>query len=149
MFYLGILDQLLIRMASGLKKCWENLLANQRRWLLIKIKSSNTELYPILGLCPELIDDNPFVIAYFCGTGKPDPLDKFLEPFMIEFKQLKSNGFTFENNHYMIEISFFICDTPARAILKGTMVHTSKYGCKKCTIVGFYKNHRICFSDLN
>lgn len=149
MIYLGILNQLLFRLSGGFKKTVTKILLQINIDGLPLFKSSNIELYPILGLCPDLNDERPFLIACFSGTGKPDPLDGFLRPFINEFKQLNSCGFTFKDNHYNLDINFFICDAPARAYLKCILGHTSKHGCEKCKVVGKYKNHRISFAGQN
>lgn len=149
MFYLGILRHLLHKLRDGFKISTTKIHLQVNIDGLPLFKSSSVELYPILGMCPQLVDDTPFAIACFSGNGKPDPLDAFLKDFMDEVKVLRANGFIFEEKHFDFDIDFFICDAPARAYLKGIMGHTSKHGCEKCTITGQYKNHRINFADGN
>jgi hypothetical protein len=145
MFHLGILNQLLIKMADGLKTNVTKILLQININGLPLFKSSNIELYPILGVCSDFINDTPFIISCFVGTGKPDPIETFLAPFLLEFKKLQLAGFDCNNKHFNIDIKFFICDAPARAYLKGIVGHTGKHGCEKCTIIGQYQNYRINF----
>lgn len=145
MFYLGILNQLVLKLKSGLKSDGNIISLQINVDGLPLFKSSATEFYPILALCSNLHDRSPFPIACFCGTGKPEPLETFLRPFMQEVQDLKSNGISFEGKQYVFQIECFICDAPARSYLKGTVGHTSKHGCEKCTMIGHFKNHRITF----
>lgn len=62
-------------------------------------------------------------------------------------KYLQENGTNFDGKRYEFKIDCFICDASARSYLKGTVGHTSKYGCERCVIVGRYKNHRITFAE--
>lgn len=60
-------------------------------------KSSNIQLWPILGLIKNCPKEKPFVIAIYCGTSKPSPLDIFLKDFVNELCQLLQEGFLFED----------------------------------------------------
>lgn len=108
-------------------------------------KSSNCEIYPILGLCRDL-NASPFPIAIFSGTGKPDPIDTFLKNFIEEMKILNNVGIEFNGNKIKVTLECFVCDAPARAYLKQVVGHNSKHGCEKCTIIGNYENHRVNFA---
>lgn len=149
MFYLGIQKQLLSIIKHGFKKKVKKILLQINIDGLPIFKSSSTELYPILGLCSDLNYDSPFTIGCFSGTGKPQPIELFLKPFIEEIKQLRLNGLNVDNEHFEVDISCFICDAPARAYLKGIMGHTSRYACEKCTVVGQYRNHRMNFAKEN
>lgn len=61
----------------------------------------------------------PMVIAIWCGTGKPTVLNDYLNPFVNELNEILQNRIFI--NNYQIKVSFrcFICDTPARAFIKG------------------------------
>lgn len=52
-----------------------------------------------------------------------------------EINDLILNNIEFEGSIFKIEIRTFICDAPARAMLKTIMGHTSKHGCEKCCII--------------
>lgn len=107
-------------------------------------KSSGTEFWPILGnihsKCINMISSNsqqgniffnhtslftdfpnisPFVISIWCGKKKPRNIDEFLSPFVSELNHLLQNGINLDNHHICIKIRCFVCDTPARCLLKG------------------------------
>ncbi len=58
-------------------------------------KSSGTGFWPILGFI-EGVSNKPFLIALFCGTGKPD-LDIYLGDFVKEVCKLQNDGFQHDN----------------------------------------------------
>ncbi|KYN29084.1 hypothetical protein ALC57_01490 [Trachymyrmex cornetzi] len=97
-------------------------------------KSSRTDLWPILGRSDDTVDSRPFMIACFCGEGKPTNLEKYLELFNEEIISLRKNGFQYNGKIYYVEIECFAADAPARAMLKMIKGHTSMYGCERCTI---------------
>lgn len=82
-----------------------------------------------------LLDDSPCMVGLFCGRGKPDPLELYLNDFIKELNFLISNSIKYGDSVFKIKIKSFICDAPARAMLKMIMGHTSKHGCEKCCIV--------------
>lgn len=92
-----------------------------------------------------LIDDSPCMVALFCGNGKPDSLESFLDNFIKELNFLIINNIEYNGNIFKIEIRSFICDAPARAMLNLIMGHTTKHGCEKCCIIAkteaFNKNN--------
>lgn len=72
------------------------------------------------------------VIGIYCGYGKPRNIKDFLQPFVDEMKKLLVNGVRiYENNHSEIKktgkidvkIKCFICDSPARAFVKGKLLN--------------------------
>lgn len=58
------------------------------------------------------------MIAIWCGEGKPI-LNEYLEQFVHEFINLSRSGIHINDHQIRIYIQAFICDTPARAYLKG------------------------------
>lgn len=71
--------------------------------------------FPIIIEFPSI---SPIVVAIWCGISKP-PLNEYLQPFVAEMKLLMSNGITINAHKIEIKIGRIICDTPARAFLKG------------------------------
>jgi hypothetical protein len=69
-------------------------------------KSSSTDLYPIFGMCLDFVDSTPFSIAVFCGSGKPESIDMFLESFITEVKLLKREGIHYKNQCFNFDIAF-------------------------------------------
>lgn len=60
----------------------------------------------------------PFIIAIWCGDGKA-VLNEYLEQFVNEFMSLSQSGIQINSHRISIYIKGFICDTPARAYVKG------------------------------
>lgn len=84
-------------------------------------KSSNKEFWPILCNIFEIPQQDPFIIGIYCGKGKPKDLNAFLNDFVEEMIQLLDNDLYLEQFEKTIKISIrcFICDSPARAFIKG------------------------------
>lgn len=63
----------------------------------------------------------PFTIAIWCGEGKP-VLNEYLAQFVGELKSLLTTGISIRNHMVHVKIKAFICDTPARAFVKGIFI---------------------------
>lgn len=111
-------------------------------------KSSNTQLWPILGLIKNCPEEKPFVIAIYCGNSKPSSLNIFLEDFINELSQLLQEGFLFENKLYTVKVHSFICDAPAKAYIKCTKSHNGYSSCDKCFEAGEYVQRRIIYRSV-
>ena len=96
-------------------------------------KSSTEQMWPILG-CFD--DSDPFVIAVFLGTEKPN-VHNFLADLISDLKQLRDQ----------VELRGVICDAPARAMVKCTKGHAGYSSCDRCTTVGSYVDSRVIFLD--
>lgn len=77
-------------------------------------KSSRTDLWPILGRSDDIVDSRPFMIACFCGEGKPINLEKYLKLFIEEMIFLRENGFQYNRKTLSVEIECFAADAKAR-----------------------------------
>lgn len=63
---------------------------------------------------------SPFIIAIWCGDmSKPTDLDEYLMAFVTELKQLLENPIRISNHRIHVRVRCFVCDTPARAFIKG------------------------------
>lgn len=83
-------------------------------------KSSKNEFWPILGNVFEIPSAQPFIIGIYYGVGKPKNIDIYLEDFVMEMKQLLNEGIRLSSNKSItVKIRCFICDSPARAFIKG------------------------------
>lgn len=110
-------------------------------------KSSKRQLYPILAeVFPKIA--RPFVIGVYHGLSKPDKCDEFLEEFILEYKNLNSTGFEYNQRQFTVTIRAVICDSPARAFVTHTKGHNGYYGCGKCVQEGDYANHRMRFLEI-
>lgn len=64
----------------------------------------------------------PMVISIWCGASKPTALSEYLRPFVNELNDLIENDFTLNGHAIIVKIRCFICDTPARAFIKGIVL---------------------------
>lgn len=60
----------------------------------------------------------PFVIAIWCGEGKP-LINEYLGDFVRELNFLLTNEVSINGHVLQIRIKCFVCDTPARSYIKG------------------------------
>lgn len=115
---------------QGLEFCLRNCLAgiDKLKYISINInvdglpiyKSTKDEFWPILFNIYEMPEKQPMVIGIYNGQGKPSNLAEFITPFVQEAKNILVNGIDFGNGHILkVKIRCFICDSPARAFIKG------------------------------
>lgn len=127
-----------------------NIYKNRTIKLLINVDGlpifnrSNEQLWPILMLVFDVeYESSPFIVGAFCGKSKPKNIAEFLEDFIYEIKDLVKNGIDIDEEHFVVEILGFVCDTPARAFLKCCKGHGGFYACERCEIRGIsVANHR-------
>lgn len=100
-------------------------------------KSGGKELWTLaakIHFDPDMF--KPFPVGIYYGHSKPASADAFLHDFIIEINDLQENGMIISVRHFEVRLKCFICDTPARAFLKGTVGHTARYACERCTVRG-------------
>ncbi|XP_026076323.1 uncharacterized protein LOC113054759 [Carassius auratus] len=90
-------------------------------------KSSNAQFWPVLGLIEQYVcnvqqNKLPFVIGLYYWKKKPSSLH-FLNPFVEEAQRLEAEGVLFERRALPFKISTFICDAPARALVRNVKGH--------------------------
>lgn len=107
-------------------------------------RSTNLQLWPILGLLLNVPMKEPVVIGLFCGTKKPNAPDEFLRDFTHELKQLQE-GVCFKGKRVFFILDSVVCDAPARAFVKNTKAHNGYHGCDKCCQPGVYFNNRMTY----
>lgn len=56
-----------------------------------------------------------------CFADKPKDVNAFLEPFVIELNEVLQNGLTINRSTIKFKLRCFICDTPARSMLRGNL----------------------------
>ncbi|EFN82089.1 hypothetical protein EAI_00989, partial [Harpegnathos saltator] len=86
-------------------------------------KSYVTDVWPILCRSLDLIDERPYVVGIFVGSGKLDNLDKYLQEFISEILKFQNNGLVLNGVMHEVYIRCFICDAPARQYLKRIIGH--------------------------
>ena len=110
-------------------------------------KSTSTQFWPILGML-QGYTKKPVLIGLFCGTSKPNSLAEYLHNLVQELKRLKS-GFLFKQKTFFVNVVSVVCDTPARAFIRGVKSHTGYHGCDKCHQKGVRKSNRMTFPEVN
>ena len=84
-------------------------------------KSTCAQFWPIL--C-SVNNWKVFLAGFFFGKSKPTSIEDFLQDFLEDYKFLQLNGLVYEGKTYIVKIRCFICDAPARSLLKGIIGHT-------------------------
>ncbi|KAA0708859.1 hypothetical protein E1301_Tti011794 [Triplophysa tibetana] len=106
-------------------------------------KSSRTHLWPIL--CA--IHLNPisvFPVTLTLGPTKPKDLE-FAEEAINDIQELLDNGLDGKN----IRIRCFVCDAPARAMVKKIKQYSGYFGCDKCTQKGTWISGRVTYPEVD
>lgn len=112
-------------------------------------RSSNAQLWPILGKIKELPGSNVFMISLYAGPSKPPSVHEFMKDVVEEFKKLTKEGLHFNEKHYCVPLpDAFICDAPARAFLKCIKGHSGYSSCERCVQSGVYLNGKIVHPDM-
>ena len=107
-------------------------------------KSSPRQFWPILVSIENLV--HVFIVAIFYGNPKPNSLNDFLADFINEAKVLKNDGLVVTSKKTItVSIKCFVCDAPARALLKCVVNHTGYSSCDWCEIKGEW-NGRVTFN---
>lgn len=118
---------------NGLKLCLENVLKNisiNTPATTISLnfnmdglpvfKSKQNEFWPILCNIAEIPAIKPMVVGVYYGKAKTTNLNGYLMPLVNELEPILKNGITLNNGHRItVKIRSFICDSPARAYIKG------------------------------
>ena len=95
--------------------------------------SKKTSIWPIL---IKINKKGPYAVAIWYGQVKPTCLNDYLSDFILEMKDLQSNGY----KQLYVTIKAFICDAPARAFVKCIIGHSGYHSCERCTVVGTQKH---------
>lgn len=110
---------------------------------------SNTQrskFWPILGRLVGA-SNPPFVIGIHFGKD-PTDVDMFLGRFILEMQNLLTEGYYFDGRKYPVRLRNFICDAPARSLVKCCVGHGGYGACEKCTIVGTHAMGRRHFANI-
>lgn len=108
-------------------------------------KSSQSQLWPILGQIYNVGIKYIFLIGAYHGYKKPKNPTDLLQEFCEEYRILHTEGFLFKNKKYLVTIRAVICDAPAKSFVTATKGHNAYFGCGKCFCEGEYLNHRMVF----
>lgn len=69
----------------------------------------------------------PEVVAIYCGDKKPENSSQFLKQFIDELGDLMDNGLIVNGFTLSIKVKCVICDSPARAFIKGEIFKRFRY----------------------
>lgn len=59
------------------------------------------------------------VVGIYSGYGKPKTVQNFLNPLVTELEKILRKGLVVQKVKFSVSIRYFICDSPARAFIKG------------------------------
>lgn len=90
----------------------------------------------------------PFNVATYFGGSKPADVNQYLQNFVSELNGLLKNGLIVEDKQFEVECMCFICNRPARAIVKKIKEHSGYYACERCTTRGEYCENEVTFPDI-
>jgi len=111
-------------------------------------KSASDQFWPILGMITKPFRSTPYIIGLYYGKEKPNNLG-YLKPFVEEYVFLcDSEGFIYENTTICVKIQAFICDAPARAMIKNIQYHSGYHSCERCTQKGKWRG-KMTFPKSN
>lgn len=78
--------------------------------------------WPILMNIHEYPSMHPMAIGVFYGEKKPEDVQLYFQEFVDDFKDVLENGITINGHTLTVLIRCIICDSPARAFVKGTII---------------------------
>lgn len=64
------------------------------------------------------------VIGIWYGDDKPK-INEYFEEFVPEMENLLENGMLVNGHHIKVAFGFVICDSPARAMVKGMLMSSN------------------------
>jgi hypothetical protein len=111
-------------------------------------KSGNSSVWATSLQIPCFFKD-PLLLGVYIGKNKPSN-NTLLHQLTADLRQIISKKFLLINNQevYVDRISF-ICDCPARCMLKCTKGHTGYFACERCTIEGNYVDHSVVYDEMD
>ncbi|KAL1394599.1 hypothetical protein pipiens_011842 [Culex pipiens pipiens] len=114
-------------------------------------KSSTSAFWPILVKIHEMDEIAPLVVGIFSGMYKPKDVNSFLRRFVDDMNVLLQHGISINNRAIEVTLRCFVCDTPARAMLRGVIGHNGYASCLKCVTEGeyCYSHGKMIFPELN
>ena len=70
-----------------------------------------------------------FVVPLFYGHSKPDDVHILLYDLLLELKELETKEICVNNKTFKLKLRAFICDAPARQMIKCIRSHYVGVGC--------------------
>ena len=107
-------------------------------------KNTNSQFWPILAYVVGT-SKTVFPVGIYHGFAKPKDSDEFLSDFIVEAKDLLTNGIIINGRNRKVFIKGFVCDAPAKSFVLNTKGHSCFSSCNWCTIEREYFQNRVCF----
>lgn len=107
-------------------------------------KSSNSQFWPILAYIIG-VEKTVFPVGIYHGYTKPKCTNEFLSDFILEAKELITEGIVLNGSIIQVRIKLFICDAPAKSFILNIKGHSGFYSCSRCIQEGEYYERRVCF----
>lgn len=99
-------------------------------------KSTNKSIWPISVKIPQ-VGDSPFLVGFYLGSNKPVN-NVLLTDLVKELQVIEREGLFLFEKKFVINNILFICDAPARALIKCIKSHNGYFACERCEIEGDY-----------
>lgn len=107
-------------------------------------KSSDSQLWPIQGYIRPF-KNHVFPIGIYWGHEKPEDSNLYLKQFVIEAKELLTNGIDINGVIFKVIIDGFSVDPPAKSYVLNVKGHAGYDSCTRCLEEGVYLKNRSCF----
>lgn len=107
-------------------------------------KSSKSQFWPILAYIIGA-EKTVFPVGIYHGYTKPKCTNEFLSDFILEAKELITEGIVLNGSIKQVKIKLFICDAPAKSFILNIKGHSGFYSCSRCIQEGEYYDRRVCF----
>lgn len=82
-------------------------------------ENGTAQFWPILFNVHRMSHIRPIIIGLFYGQHKPTKVEEFLDDFATEAAIVLQSGLSINGHHLTVKLRAFICDSPARAFIKG------------------------------
>lgn len=115
-------------------------------------KNSKSTLWPILISFVNIVDLKHIVLPvgiYHGKFKKPDSIFDFLNNFMVEMKNILTQGLCVNNVTFKFEISQVVCDAPAKAFILNVKSHNAYNSCNSCIEEGEFINNRMSYLGIS
>lgn len=112
-------------------------------------RSSSKQFWPLL--CQIFCKSSfykPFPVAVYCGDKKPSNINKYLEQFVSELNDIQRNGLLVNGKNFCVRVKAFICDRPARSVIKCVKNHGGFYACERCLVKGVRVEGRTVYPEV-
>lgn len=87
----------------------------------------------------------PFPLLLAVGSCKPNDCE-FVRRAIHELNTLQNQGLTLPGGRVIpVQVESIVCDSPGRALIKGTKNHNARVACHFCTLRGYYHRRTMIF----